>query len=238
MSTPNPLSFAEYLCARLVIEKGFVEGAPPEAAALAAQCHHVLTWSDGLGFQLVAVIDQSRHDSRVITLGPEGLLAVGTACLPYTGSMQGTKMPVTIALWEVGVSATPERQARYEALHRAPGAEKVGISGWVIDPEGPDPAQRVWSTERWYQTSRPGMRWLRRMAAEPRASLEALAEDAAALPGDPDMTRPTLTYALLGVIAAVFAGQLAAARAWSPTVASLVSAGGLMRSLVVGEGQW
>ncbi len=238
MSTSPPASFADYLCARLVLEKGFVEGYPPEAEALAAQCHTVLTWTDGIAFGLVAVIDQTRHDPKVFTLKPEELVAIGTDCLGYTGTMQGVKVPVTIQLWEVGVSATPERRTKYEALHRPPGTEKVGISGWILDPEGTDPGARLWTTQRWYQTAHPGARWLRRVLTTPRASLEALREDVGTLAGDPTVTQPTLTYGLLGLIAVVFLGELYASGGASPTVPVLVSVGGLMRTLVVGEGQW
>ena len=238
MTTAEPMSFAEYLCARLVLQKGFVEGAPPEAAPLAAQCHHTLTWTDGFGLVLVAVIDHTRPDPRSFTLSAEALLEVGTACLGYTGTMQGVKMPVGIQLWEVGVSAGPERRTKYAAVARTPGTERVDVSAWVLDPDAANPDARLWTTVPWYRASHPGRRWLQRALTEPRKSLEALADDAATVPGDPSVTRPVLTYALLGVIAAVFAGEMYAAGAATPTVSTLVSVGGLVRARVVEDGQW
>ncbi len=240
---PATESLARYLVRRLA-EKGYVQAHVPEAAELAAAVDEVLTLNDGTGFTMIALIDHDRRDgaaSRNFTLSSDDLVRVGKTCLPYAPVFNGVQLPVSIQLWHVDAPASPARCERLSALRRAPGVEKVGVSGFILDPTAADPAQRVWSTLAWYQSSHPGERWLRSLLSSPRLSAEELTQARGVAAGDPSVTRPTLTFAMLGALTVLYVGELVArpagATGFSPDTLTLVSLGALDRTLAL-EGEW
>jgi rhomboid protease GluP len=242
---PPTVALAPYLARRLVAEKGFVPGHVAEAAELAAAVDQVLTLDNGTGFVIVALVDHDRRDgaaSRNFTLTQQDLVRIGKACLRYTPTFNGVKLPVGIQLWHVNAPASPARRERLAALHRAPGLDQVGVAGFVLDPCPADPAQRVWSTLAWYQTSHPGERWLRGVLSSPRVSAEEAARALGVPAGDPTVQRPVLTWSIIAALTAVFGVELAArpagAAGASPDLNTLVSLGGLARGLAVEGGEW
>lgn len=243
MSDAPTETLAQYLVRRLA-EKGFARGHVAEAAGLAAAVDEVLTFERGTAFSMIALIDHDRRDgacARPFALSPGDLVRVGAACLPYAPSLNGIKLPVGIQVWHVNAAVSPERRAQLQALHRAPGEENVGVSGFVLDPTAPEPDARVWTTLSWFQSSQPGVRWLREMLSQPRSSAEDVARARGVAAGDASVRRPALTAAMLAVLTAVFAGELlarpAGATGLSPDTMTLVSLGALARELAL-AGEW
>ncbi len=240
---PATESLASYLARRLA-EKGYVRGHVPEAAELAAAVDEVLSFRDATRFTMIALIDHDHRDgaaSRNFTLSSENLVRIGKACLVHAPVYNGAQLPVSIQLWHVDAPASPARCDRLKALHREPGVEKVGVSGFVLDPAATDPAARVWSTLAWHQSSHPGERWLRALLSSPRLSAEELKQARGVAAGDPSVQRPTLTLAMLGALTLIYLGELVArpagATGFSPDTLTLVSLGALARGLAL-EGDW
>src|SRR6188768_2618761 len=94
-------SFAIYLAKRLIGDKQFSERVPTEAAELCERSHIVLSQAH-LALSLSAIIDRRSEPKKRFALSSAELVEVGRACLKYTGTINGTKMPVVIQLYEIG----------------------------------------------------------------------------------------------------------------------------------------
>ena len=238
--TTHTESLAEYLVRRLVAQKGFVAGHVPEAAALAEAVDVLLTLDNGTGFVMVAMIDHDRRggaSGRDLALTQDDLVRIGGACVRYAPTFNGARLPVGIQLWHVNAAASAARCAKLEALHRAPGIARVSVAGYVLDPSAARPAERVWTTARWYQGQHPGRLWLRGVLSSPRIDAEDIARAGAVVAGDPSVRRPMLTFGLLGFLSAVFLGELAmrpaGATQLSPDLGTLMALGALNRDAVL-----
>src|SRR5215216_2131066 len=108
--------FATYLAKRLMGQKRFRSDAPAEAAPLVATSDVVLTQAE-LAFGIVCIVDGEGDARKRFSLSQKEVIEIGRACLRYTGSVNGTKLPVTIALYEIA-SGPPEEadRARLQAL--------------------------------------------------------------------------------------------------------------------------
>ncbi|NVJ28294.1 rhomboid family intramembrane serine protease [Myxococcus sp. AM011] len=230
---PSAPSFAEYLARRLMADKGFEPGTHPEAAELVDVSDAVLTYSDGYSCVIVCIVDREREPSRRFTLETPVLERVGKACLHYSGTVSGTKLPVGLQFIEVGRGpVTLEDRERLERL-RLGLFNKVHLHAMHVDTASGE----VWAnTWRRAMVSRGHVRGL---VQQPRRVEESEDEVAEA----PERA-PVLTVALLVSLALAFAAeQLFAVGApgtglLAPGIETLVALGGLSSRLVLEHGQW
>jgi len=229
---------AAYLARRLIVERGYKRGVPVEAVPFAARCDIALTYSDGVSFVLVGIIDREKDPQRRFDVAPDVLVEIGRACLKYTGRFNFNKMPVGIQLWEVGRSPiTAADRERLVRLNRAPGLAKVGIGAWALDAS----TGTAWKSTGW-RPQVPGQKYLEQVLRGPRlddAALEQLRPPEIAT----HTGAPWATIGLLLAMVAGFAAEFAfgfgeRTSATAPGVPTLVALGGLSRSLVVEAGEW
>ncbi len=229
-------SFAAYLAKALIAKKGYRPGTVPEAQELFAHCDAVLTRLDGLTVAIVAIVDREADPSRRFGLTGEALEEIGTACLRYTGTAGGRKLPVSLTVIEAGTApARPEEKDRLKPLKSRSLFSKVQISAFGLGVS----TQELW-------TNAPlrgrGMRsFLKRLLAGPRlSSAQLMPEPPAALPE----RRPlVLTYGLLAALLAIFVCEYAfrvgpPSGLLDPGINTLIALGGLDKSLAVEDGEW
>lgn len=227
------MTFAEYLAKYYVGRKGFAPGAPPEAAALAETCDIVLTRSDGLALQMICIVDREANPQKSFGLAAQALLAIGEQCLKYTGKVSGSKMPVTFQVMEVGPIAAD--RARLAPLKRKSALSKVQPTAWSLNTAD----GTVWTNAPLGGVFQ-GRRALERLMREPRVPDAELERSPVALARE---RFPLLTMAMLAVLAAVFACEIAFGigewtKLLAPSLQTLVAFGGLNRVLVVESGEW
>ncbi|MFY2556256.1 rhomboid family intramembrane serine protease [Corallococcus terminator] len=230
---PAAPSFAEYLARRLMADKGFEPGTHPEAAELVDAADAVLTYSDGYSCVIVCIVDREREPSRRFALETSVLERVGKACLHYSGTVSGTKLPVGLQFIEVGRGpVTLEDRERLERL-RLGLFNKVHLHAMHVDTA---------SGEVWANTWRRAMvsrGYVRGLVQQPRRVDEQEDEVAEA----PER-KPVLTVALLTVLALAFAAEHlfavgpSGAGLLAPGIQTLVELGGLNSGLVLEHGQW
>ena len=229
---------AAYVARRLIVERGYRRGVPVEAAPFAARCDIALTYSDGVSFVLVGIIDRERDPQRCFDMAPDLLVDLGRACLKYSGRFNFNKMPVGIQIWEVGRSPLADAdRSRLLRLCRAPGLAKVGIGAWALDAS----TGTAWKSTGW-RPQVPGRKYLEQVLRGPRlddAALERLRPPEIATHAG----APWATIGLLLAMAAGFAAEIVfgfgeRTGATGPGVPTLVALGGLSRSLVTEAGEW
>ncbi|MGO9174376.1 MAG: rhomboid family intramembrane serine protease [Rhodomicrobium sp.] len=228
-------SFAAYLARALIAKKGYRPGTVPEAHALFEHCDAVLTRADGLTLSIVAIVDRESDPSRRFGLTQEALEKIGTDCLRYTGRAGYRKLPVFIAVIEAGAAPVPEEEiARLALLKSRSAFSKVVISAFELDSS----AQEVWTNTP--LRGRAMRSFLQGLMVSPRLGhAELMPKPPAAMPEH----RPfLLTYSLLAVLLAVFAGEYVfrtgpEAGFLDPSIKTLIALGALDKSLVL-EGQW
>jgi len=228
-------SFATYLAKHYIARKGYREGTVPEAGALGAACDIVLTLTNGLSMDVICIVDREAHPEKTFGLSREALDEIGQRCLKYSGTVSGSKMPVTFQVMEVGPGPLLlEDRLRLESLKRKSLRSKVMLTSWKLDTT----AGTAWTNAPFggFLVRRPIERLLRapRVAdADLRPAQVALARD----------RFPLLTVAMLAVLAAVFACELIyGVEPWSgllaPNIRTLVALGGLNKTLVLQSGEW
>lgn len=226
-------SFAEYLARRLMADKSFEPGTHPEAAELVDAADAVLTYSDGYSCVIVCIVDREREPLRRFTLEATVLERVGKACLHYSGTVSGTKLPVGLQFIEVGRGPmTQEDRERLERL-RLGLFNKVHLHAMHVDTA----AGEVWAnTWRRAMVSRG---YVRGLVQQPRR-VEESEEEVAEAPE----RKPVLTVALLVALALAFAAEHLFAVGSSgkgllaPGLETLVALGGLSSGWVLEHGQW
>jgi rhomboid protease GluP len=224
-------TFCLYLAKQLIAKRGFVPGAPREAAEIAAQSDILLTFTDGYTPTIIALIDREENPGKAFTLSAERVRAVAEACRVLAGRVSGSRMPVYIHLMEVG-PATEDQPARLGAIRRPSFFSKTQVSAWVVDPQ----QSTVWTTADY--RSRGLRRFIEGLAHAPREAVAA-PEPVTVAPH----SFPWLTAAMIVMLAAIFAAEIAFGvggtdRLKQPTVATLIAFGGLMGKLVVESGEW
>jgi rhomboid protease GluP len=250
-----PVAILDRLCQLLVTEKGYSvlglgEGAEmrlhgvaleafewrvariPELAPLAATFERVLVRSDGMSFEVVAIKDRLQAGSSPIAASLEELKAIGQSCLRYTGTVQRTKMPVTIRVWELSAGTAPEtvhlRPLRCNALRT-----KVDVSAWSLHPA----TGTVWSNAL-FNGLLAGRKQLEALLAQ--ASSGPAPRVGARVAVGAGIRYPLLTWALVAAMAAAYVLQLTLGEfsgLLAPTLPSLVAFGALVRPLVLDQGQ-
>ncbi|MEO6920771.1 MAG: rhomboid family intramembrane serine protease [Collimonas sp.] len=231
-----PDTFAVYLAKQYMAKKGLVIGTVPEASALAEASDIILTGMSAMSFQIICIIDCEANPGRQFKMAPEAVEEIGKQCRKYSGSINGSKMPVSIQIMEIGKQpiGDPDR-ARLKGFKRRSVFSKAVLSTWIIDSA----SATVW-TNAPFNGRMVGRSFIEQMMREPRVGdammrpLEATVQ----IPG-----RPWLTYGLLAILAAVFAAEQIYAVAPSsgllaPSVQTLVALGGLTYDKVVQGGEW
>lgn len=225
-------SFACYLSRVYVARKGFALGTVDEAKPLEEACDIVLTRLDGLTVEILCVIDREANPDRRFTLAANEVRDIGTRCLAHAGTVNGSKMPVTIHVVEIGKPASAEDRARL-AGYRKYWFSKVRILAWALDPA---------TASFWTNAPFGGA-----LAGRPFKSLMQAPRQAEVVAEPPAAIRrpvfPLMSCALLAVLAGVFAlehlfaidpstGLLA------PSIRTLIALGGLNSEVVLKGGEW
>jgi rhomboid protease GluP len=233
-AVPAAETSAAYLVKRVCAGQGYTLGAVPEADTLAAASDFILTKADGLSLQIICVIDRERDPGRRFRLSLDEVVAVGKACVQYSGRVNLTRLPVAIQVWDVG----PRVAVRSELSRRLPGREKVMVSSWALDTE----RGRVTSTVAGNGLL-AGRRFLEDVLREPRRPEAELKPQAPrtpvviAAPGPPKVTYGLLAVILLVFVAELLCGLRPRTGLLRPDVTTLVGLGGLLPTSV-DQGEW
>jgi rhomboid protease GluP len=229
----NATSFAAYFAKYLIAKKGYREGTVPEAEPLAAASDYILTKLDGLSLSIICIVDASRDLKRTFALDRDTVLKAASRCrTKYSGRATVAKMPVLVEIIEFRNRVTPEDLARLRPLRSRVrqivsafavdlGARKVHRNFWVLhDMRG---------------------RMIERALNAPRLTQADLAPPPPR--AEPDVTRkPVLTVAMLALLVVVFALEVKFPAdgivSTDPSIATLIAFGGLIRDLVIGQGEW
>jgi rhomboid protease GluP len=227
-------TFCIYLARQFIAKKGFEIARAPELERLAAVSDVVLTQSDGHTFSILCMIDREAYPGKIFNLGAEELREIGEACLKYTAKIGRRKMPVSIGVIEVGPGSA-QQQMRLEPLKRSSLLAKVVPFAMTVDTRSGE----VWSNNGNWFTKGPYHGFVEKLLASPReADADLMPPDIAVAPS----SFPVLTAAILAVLCAVFAAEIAygigPSKALEPTIATLVAFGGLSHNLVLQSGEW
>ncbi len=231
---PAVETFCRYLARQYIARRGYEPCSLPEAAALAQHCDIVLSFTDGYSLTLMCMVDRQAHPGKAFGMSPEGVTAIGTELLKYTGTIQHSKMPVTIHVMEVG-PADPAQQDRLQAYKPAGWFRNILPFGWIVDTD----RKSVWTNARWGGRAL-GASLIRKLLASPREDIATLQASKVAAELNPGF--PHLTTAIIAVLCALFAAEVTFAIGpmtglLQPSIATLLAFGGLYRPLVM-EGQW
>lgn len=237
-----PESFTRYLAKRLIGDKRFSVGVPEEAAALAEQSDVALAYVD-LGLALAFILDRDKSDGQTFSLSQAQIADIGRACVKYTGTMNGAKMPVGITLYEVSERPPNEEdQRRLRALQKTmPGLAHVSITCFYIDTR----SRTLWASAPLDGLlGRVGHRgWLRALVEQPRKADEEIFVPDAALPQRERL--PVATVTLLALLLGAFVveqiakiGDKGASGPLGVDVGTLLALGGMNKSAVLMKGEW
>jgi len=238
-SPPPPAptdTFCNYLARQFIAKKGFDVANIPEAQRLHEICDIVLARSDGYSFGLLCMVDREARPNATFDMSVGELDAIGEACLIYAGSVNGRKMPVSVAVMEVGPGSIdqPQRLAHFK---RASLFAKVLPSAMAVDTTA---GRVIFSNGGGLFSKGLHRSFVEQLLAAPReADADLQPPTVAVAPRSP----PWLTMAILAVLAAVFAAEIAfGIGPWSdllqPSIATLVAFGGLSPALVLQNGEW
>jgi rhomboid protease GluP len=231
-------TFATYFARWHMAKKGFVSGTVPEARGLAAASDIVLTRSDGMGFEIMCLVDREAHPEKQFNLSPAAVDEIGKACLKYTGTVHRAKMPLSISILEIGASPiTDAQRERLRPLRRQSFLSKVYIFATAADTSTASAWVNVPSIFRALSKGRTPIERLMRM---PRAG-------AAELSSAPAVTHrgglPVVTCGLLALLAAVFVveqvfGIGPSTGLLAPSISTLLALGALTQPHVRDLGEW
>lgn len=225
-------TFAVYLANYYINREGFVAGTAPEVAALAAACDFVLTRMDGFtAVRIMCIVDREAYPEKTFSLPKLELDAIGEACRKYEGNFNGQGTGVDLRIIEIGAGlGTEEDCQRLARFKRSSSKSKVDLTSWRFDITG----RTVW-------TNAPlggflyGKRSIEKLLKAP------LLSDAELRPQEISIAPfrfPATTLAMLLVLAVAYAFELMyGAGLADPSIQTLVTLGGLNRTLVLG-GEW
>jgi len=230
-------TFSAYLSKRLIGDKRFQSGVPEEAAKL-LEHSDIALFKGELGFQMSCVLDREKDPARTFLLSRDELLEIGKACLKYTGTVNGAKMPVGITIYEVGAGPITETdRARLRGLTKNFAFAKVSLASFYIDTR----TGSVW-TPLPFNGLLGGRRWIEGLLREPRKKDGEIFVPDAALPQEKRF--PIATVAILAALVVVFViEQLAktgdkAAGPLVVDVGTLFALGGMNSEAVSKDGEW
>lgn len=230
-SQDPPVRALDLLYRHLVARLGYAPAELPELQPLRPWFERVLVRSDGLAFEVVCLRDRAGSPEGRAEVDLEAMLRAGEACLPFTGEVQGHKLPVTLRVWELrgeaDLGVAHLRPLRSLGLQR-----KVHLTAWSLWPA----SQAIWTNAPLggWLVGRLALRGLLRQVAagiEPGRRAEAVAQ----------VARPLLTWGLVAAMAIHFGLQILSGE-WrgllAPTVDALVATGALVPPLVLEHGHY
>jgi len=230
-------SFAAYMAKQFQAKKSYVLGTVPEASALAEASDIILTRSDGMTFIVMCLIDRDSNPGKRFSLSPETVRDIGKRCIKYAGKVNRTQMPVVVQILEIGNRPIIEAdRQRLKAYKRESIFSKVVVSAWILDTR----SNTIWSNSLVGSfLARHG--FLSRLMREPRSADADLVPPKAAVIAPRRF--PFLTWAMLAILASVFAIELLYgvepfSGLLSPGLNTLIALGGLNKSLVLHSGEW
>jgi rhomboid protease GluP len=230
-------SFAAYLARYYMAQKGFTSGTVPEARGLVVEADFVLTRSTGMSLEIVCLVDGEAHPGKRFGMSWEALDEIGRECLRYSGTVNRTKMPVTIHIFEIGRTPITEAQRqRLKPLKRRSFFGKVLLFAWALDVA----TGEVW-TNAPFNGRLAGRAQIERLLRGPRLGESELRAPPAAVA--PPTRFPVLTWALIALLAAIFAAQCLLAfdltgAMLGPSLRSLLAMGAMNHDLVLEKGEW
>jgi rhomboid protease GluP len=233
---PSTDTFCSYLAKQFIAKKGFEVAHVPEAELLYDICDIVLARSDGYSFGLLCMVDREARPNATFGMDVEQLRAIGKACLTYAGSVNGRKLPVSIAVMEVGPGSI-EQPERLAHVKRSSLFAKVHPSAMAVDTRS---GEVIFSNGGGLFSKGLYRSFVEQLLAAPRESDADLQPPSVTVAAS---SPPWLTMAILAVLAAVFAAEIAfGIGPWTellqPSIATLVAFGGLSPSLVLQDGEW
>jgi rhomboid protease GluP len=233
---PATDTFCSYLAKQFIAKKGFGVANVPEAQRLYEICDIVLARSDGYSFGLLCMVDREARPNATFGMDVEELEAIGKACLMYAGSVNGRKLPVSIAVMEVGPGSI-EQPERLAHIKRSSLFAKVHPSAMAVDTRS---GEVIFSNGGGLFSKGLYRSFVEQLLAAPRESDADLQPPSVTVAAS---SPPWLTMAILAVLAAVFAAEiLFGIGPWTdllqPSIATLVAFGGLSPSLVLQNGEW
>ncbi|MGJ4949198.1 rhomboid family intramembrane serine protease [Bradyrhizobium sp. HKCCYLS20291] len=229
-------TFCRYLAKQFIAKQGFDLTHIPEAARLYDICDVVLARSDGFSFSLLCMVDREARPDATFKMSLDEFESIGEACLQYSGSVNGRKMPVMIAVMEVG-PGYPGQLDRLERLKRSSLFAKVHPSAMAIDTEA---GEVTFSNGGGLLSNGLYRGFVDKVLAAPRENDADLQRHAVVVA---DSSFPWLTLAILAVLAAAFAAEIQfGIGPWTgllqPSITTLVALGALSPTLVLQEGEW
>lgn len=228
-------TFCTYLAKQFIAKKGFGVPQFPELQTLAAASDIVLAYSDGYSLTILCMVDREKTPNRIFTPSFDEVEAAGKACLKYSGRVNGSRLPVKIVIMEIGPGAADQQQ-RLSQFTRSWLLSKVVPSAMTVDTT----SRAVWSSRTSLLPSGGYQDFIATLLASPRES------DAELMPPRVAVAPPSfpfLTTAILAVLAAVFAAEIAygvdaPAGPLEPSTKTLTAFGALVPSLVLKSGEW
>jgi len=224
------MSTVAELIAQHMIADGFVEGTVGEARDLAGACDRVLT-RRGMALEIVCIVDRESDRGRRFNLEFGRLEEIGVACSRYSSTVNGLQLPCNIRVIEAGPGAgsVEDRERLKRLVPPKTLRPQWAFSGWSVDTE-----RQTVSTTMAFNGLFGGRRQLERIVRHREAP-----EKAPAIAVSRGI--PWATVALLAVLAAVFAIEIAAGP-WSgvlaPQLGTLIALGGESRFLVIEQREW
>ena len=229
-------TFCSYLAREFMAKQGFKVARMPEIRGLASTCDAVLFHSDGYALTLLCMVDREAYPDEIFRLDVDEVRRIGAACLKYTGTLAGFRMPVLIQIMEIGRGTSAVQQARLKSFQRASLTAKVVPSAVIVDTA----SRKLWSSER---------SWFTKAAHQGFIEKRLLARRDV----DPDFRPPAIlvaqrpwpmvTAVLMMALPAIFAAEIsfgigAPSRLLQPSVTTLLAFGGLTRLGVTQYGEW
>lgn len=228
-------TFSTYLAKQFIAKKGFSAAFVPELAPLTAVCDSVLTFSDGMTFSILCLIDREAHPGKLFDVSLPDVQSIGEACLKYAGKIRRTQMPVLIKIIEVG-PGSEDQQSRLAQFKRKSLTSKVVPTAMVVNTTSGE----VWDSRKTLFSKGTYVKFVEKLLANPRDPDSALVPRIVA---SSERSFPILTTLILALLIGVYAIEVQYGVSFgkdklSPTIATLIALGGMSGSLVHQAGEW
>lgn len=228
-------TFCTYLAKQFIAKKGFSAAFVPELASLTAVCDSVLTFSDGMTFSILCLIDAEAHPGKSFDLTMSDVQSIGEACLKYAAKVRRRQMPVFIKIIEVG-RALDDQQQRLKQFKRKSLTSKVVPSAMAVDTR----SEEIWDSGKTLLSRGLYVKFVEKLLVNPREPDSALVPRIVA---SSERSFPILTTLILALLIAVYAIEVKYGVSFgkdklSPTIATLIALGGLSGSLVHQNSEW
>jgi rhomboid protease GluP len=229
MDGTSDRTLTDYLASYFIARHGYSRQVPPEAADLVRACDVVLTSLNWGSLHLLCFVDAQAHPGKQFGLSPERVREIAKDCRKYCGSMNFTKMPITIEIVEISNEATSDQdRRRLRHYRRSSIFSKAFIFAARIDAR----TKQVWRN-RW-QIGRSRIERILQKPFVPETELLAEVENQPPLMAP---RRPVATYGILAALVAVFVLETLLANGSQLGLITLISMGGINAKLIA-AGEW